>query len=277
VPKVMIERLTSKQANEVLAFLSQRPIHTVCLAGFVRDNGLESPLNRGSFYGYRNEAGELEGVALIGHATLLETRTDRALEAFAQKAQQCRNAFMIMGEQERVAEFWAYYSAEGQQMRLACRELLLAKNEPAELCQEVLGLRLATLDDLELTMPVHAVMAEAESGINPLETDPEGFRKRCARRIEQGRTWVLMKDGVLVFKADIQSETPDITYLEGVWVNPQLRGRDIGLTCLKQLEQTLLEHTSSVCLLVNEQNQEAQTFYRRAGYSLHAHYDTIFL
>jgi predicted GNAT family acetyltransferase len=120
-------------------------------------------------------------------------------------------------------------------------------------------------------------MAEAESGINPLETDPEGFRKRCARRIQQGRTWVLAKDGVLIFKADIQSETQDITYLEGVWVNPQLRGRDVGLTCLKQLEQTLLERTSSVCLLVNEQNQEAQTFYRRAGYSLHAHYDTIFL
>jgi tRNA modification GTPase len=73
---------------ETLDFLSQRPLHTVGLVGFIRDNGLVSERNRGTFYGCRNRQGKLEGVALIGHATLMETTTDRALQAFADLVRQ---------------------------------------------------------------------------------------------------------------------------------------------------------------------------------------------
>jgi hypothetical protein len=73
VPAVTVELLTAKDEIEVLAFLSQRPIHTFAMKSFIHDNGLVSPLNRGSFYGCRDINGHLEGVALVGHATLLET------------------------------------------------------------------------------------------------------------------------------------------------------------------------------------------------------------
>src|SRR5215208_6363229 len=74
---VTTEELKDEDKNEVLAFLEERPVHTVAMAGFIRDNGLVSPLNRGTFYGCRNSEGRLEGVALIGHATLIDARTDR--------------------------------------------------------------------------------------------------------------------------------------------------------------------------------------------------------
>src|SRR4026208_2095608 len=73
--EVITSRLTNAETAEALSFLSRRPIHTVAMAGFIHDNGLVSALNRGTFYGCRNSGGELEGVALIGHATLLETTT----------------------------------------------------------------------------------------------------------------------------------------------------------------------------------------------------------
>jgi len=75
--------LTTGEESEVLSFLSARPVHTVIMASFIRDNGLVSPLNRGTFYGCRDEEGRLVGVALIGHATLVETESDDALAAFA--------------------------------------------------------------------------------------------------------------------------------------------------------------------------------------------------
>lgn len=275
--KVRTELLHAEQETEVLNFLAQRPLHTVTLVGFIRDNGLVSPLNRGTFYGCRNRKGELEGVALIGHATLLETTTDRALEAFAEIAQKQPGTHMIMGEQQRIDEFWSYYSEGGQEMRLACRELLFELRCPIEVREEIPGLRLATLDDLDLIMPVHAQMAFDESGVNPLERDPEGFRKRCARRIEQGRTWVMIEDGQLAFKADIISDTPAVTYLEGVWTAQERRGQGFSLRCLSQLARTLLSRTQSICLLVNEQNQAAHYLYKRAGYKLRGIYDSIFL
>ncbi len=79
-----VEALSEDNKDEILDFLSQRPIHTVCMAGYIRDHGVVSDLNRGTFYGCRDEEGSLEGVALIGHAILLETQSEEALKAFAQ-------------------------------------------------------------------------------------------------------------------------------------------------------------------------------------------------
>jgi len=276
--EVTVGALVADETSEVLFFLERRPIHTVAMIGFIRDNGLVSPLNRGTFYGCRSRQGQLEGVALIGHATLMETTTDRALQAFAEIAQKCTNAHMIMGEQQRIDDFWNYYAEGGQQeMRLACRELLFQLQWPIQVHGQVPGLRPATAHDLDLMIPVQAQMAFDESGVNPLEKDPEGFRERCARRIEQGRSWVLVENGSLIFKAEVVSDTPEVIYLEGVWLNPDERGKGQGLRCMSQLARNLLSPSQSLCLFVNETNTAAQLFYKRAGYKLRSIYDTVFL
>ena len=100
-------------------------------------------------------------------------------------------------------------------------------------------------------------MAVAECGVNPLTTDPEGFRARCLRRIERGRIWVLVEGGKLLFKADIMAETPEAIYIEGVYVNRRHRQRGHGRRCLLELGQLLLSRSHSVCLLVNERNLAA--------------------
>jgi uncharacterized protein len=274
---VSVIQLTEEDRNEVLAFLAERPIHTVCLTGFIRDNGLVSPHNRGTFYGCRNSEGRLEGVALIGHATLIDARSARAMQEFGLVAQTHTSTHMIMGEVDAVELFWNYYADEGQEMRRACRELLFELRQAMEVPEEVGELRRANLSDLDQIVPVQAAMAEFESGINPFEVDPEGFRARCARRIDIGRTWVLEENGKLVFKADIQADTPDVIYLEGVWVAPAERGKGLGRKCMRQLCRDLLTRSKSVCLLVNEDSKRAHTFYRMCNFKLRGVYDSIFL
>jgi predicted GNAT family acetyltransferase len=269
-------RLTPEQETEVLAFLAERPIHTVIMAGFIRDNGLVSPLNRGTFYGYRDHTGRLRGVALIGHATLIEARIDAALAAFARVAQESPVAHMMMGEQEEIKQFWSYYSQDRQRPRLLCRELLFEQRWPVEVRTPVKGLRRATKEDLRLVIPAHARMAFEETRVNPLESDPRGFRMRCERRLERGRTWVWVEGERLIFKADVVAETPEATYLEGIYVNPEERFKGYGLRCVSQLTRTLLERNSSVCLLVNEQNRRAQSMYKKVGFRLRGCYDSIF-
>jgi predicted GNAT family acetyltransferase len=274
---VRLEPLGNSARSEVLAFLSARPIHTAYLSGLIRDNGLESFLNRGEFLGCRNYLGQLEGVALIGHAILMETVTDRALQAFAESAQSCRTAHLIMCEENRIDKFWGFYAQAGQEMSRACRELLYELRWPIEVSNQVCQLRQATADDLELLVPVHAEMAFEESGVNPWVRDPNGFVTRYARRIEQGRTWVLTEGERLIFKADVVSESPETTYIEGIWVNPESRGQGYGRSCMSQLARMLLWRTKSICLFVNDENEEARRFYHQAGYHLRSVYDTIFL
>jgi predicted GNAT family acetyltransferase len=269
-------RLQGGQEQETLAFLAERPIHTVIMAGFIRDNSLVSPHNRGSFYGYRDAQDRLKGVALIGHATLIEARVDAALAAFARVAQESPAAHMMMGEQEEIKQFWNYYAEDRRRPRLMFRELLFEQRWPVEVRAPVEGLRLATKDDLKLVIPVHAQMAFEATRVNPLASDPMGFRMRCERRAERDRTWVWVENDRLIFKADIVAETPEAVYLEGIYVNPQERCKGYGVRCISQLTRTLLERTTSVCLLVNEQNRRAQAMYKKAGYRLRACYDSIF-
>src|SRR6476660_4243095 len=132
VGSVSVDRLVNGEEAEVLAFLAQRPIHTVAMMSLINDNGLESSLNRGTFYGCRDLNGRLEGVALVGHATLMETVSDRALAALAQVARECPNTHLIMGEQERIADCWSHYSEAGRRQRLACREWLFEFSWPIE-------------------------------------------------------------------------------------------------------------------------------------------------
>ena len=96
----IISELSTADEAEVFEFLSARTIHTVFMASLIRDNGLVSPHNRGSFYACRDRYGLLEGVALLGHATVIEARSENALASFARLARNCLNARLIRGEQE---------------------------------------------------------------------------------------------------------------------------------------------------------------------------------
>ncbi len=87
-----VSELNTENTAEVQAFLSVRPVHTVVMSSFIADNGIVSELNRGKFYGYRNTAGKLEGVALIGHSTLVEARSDEAPEGSLPHRQKVRNS-----------------------------------------------------------------------------------------------------------------------------------------------------------------------------------------
>jgi uncharacterized protein len=272
-----VNRLAKEHEAEALTFLAMRPIHTAIMRGLIRDNGIVSPLNRGTFYAYCNWKGQLEGVALIGHVTLIEAASLPALEAFAGVARAASAVHVILAEREKAELFWKYYGPGGQNQRLLCRQLLFELRGHLQVFEPVRDLRQATLDELEQVMLVQAQMAFDEGGINPMEIDPRGFRLRCARRIEQGRVWVWVEGGRLIFKADILADMPEVNYLEGVWMNPQERGKGYGVRCMSQLGRQLLTRTKAVTVLVNEDAQQAQAFYRKAGCRLRGCYDTIYL
>jgi GNAT superfamily N-acetyltransferase len=229
-----IRPLDNGHKAEVLSFLAARPLHTFIKTSWIYDNGLTSSFNRGTFYGYRDPKGRLEGVALIGHITLFETQADSAVAAFAQLTQSCRSAHAVLSEENKISQFIAYYQKGGTTPRLVCRELLLEKRTVENL-NKVDSLRPARSEELDWVVPIHAQTAFEESGINPLDVDPAGFRERCARRIKQGRVWVAIEDERIKFKADIVSDTPNVVYVEGVYVSPEHRGNGYGASCMTQL------------------------------------------
>lgn len=272
-----VSELRRGDEEEVLQFLSMRPLHTVFMAGLINDNGLMSPSNRGSFYGCRGSFGQLEGVALIGHATIVEAANETAISSFAMLARRCQISHLIRAEREIIDKFWKYYAGDHMAARRICTELLFVQHGPLPLQETVTDLRPATLDDLEKVLAVNALMAFEEAGVSPLQKDPGGFRRRTARRIEQGRVWVLARDNRLIFKADVIARTPQVIYLEGVHVHPEERRKGFGSRCLTQLSSILLSQAKSICLTINKKNEAASSFYEKVGYTFQSDYETIYL
>src|SRR5262245_59725367 len=162
-----ISELGRKHEDEVLEFLSARPLHTAFMAGLIRDNGLLSPQNRGSFYGSRNVLGQLEGVALIGHATMVEAHTENSLMALARVARNCHNTHLIRGERNSVKVFWQYYAGAGREPRQICGEVLCELKATLPPAEDVPALRPATIDELEKVLAVNSAMAFEEGGTSP--------------------------------------------------------------------------------------------------------------
>ena len=271
-----ITELCRSDEAEVVEFLSARPVQTVYMMGLIRDNGLLSPKNRGSFYASRAYSGQLEAVALIGHVTMVEAHTESSLIGFARVARNCRGAHLIRGEQESINLFWTYYAGGATQPRFVSREHLFELTEPAQSVEDV-DLRPATMDDLEKVCAVNSAMAQEEGGSNPLKRDPSGFRSRTARRISQNRVWILAEDQRLVFKADVVSQTPAVTYLEGIYVHPEERRKGHARRCLTKLASMLLADTKSICLTVSDRNQKSGKLYEKVGFKFNCNYETIYL
>jgi len=120
-------------------------------------------------------------------------------------------------------------------------------------------------------------MVAGETGIKPLETEPDSFRDRCAARVNRGRVWICREADELIFKVDVLTEVPRISYIEGVWVNPAYRGWGICRQALNSLHQKLFTNGQTVCCFAETANQRAQDLYLKAGYQAKSVYSKIYL
>jgi predicted GNAT family acetyltransferase len=271
-----IQAFSGGHQDEVLAFLARRPIHTVFMSGLIRDNGLISFANRGTFYGSRDSEGCLTGVALIGPKTVIEANDDEAFKVFAGLAPNNLTSHLIRGEKEQIDYVLEKYNEAGRTPRLVSNELLLEQTKPAEGVMAEPRLRLAHSEDLESVISINAALAFEESGLNPLLQDGQGMWARTARRIDQGRVWILVEKERLMFKADIISETPETVFVEGVFVPKAERRKGYGLRCMTQLAHNLLGRFGSVCLVVNDDNYRARRFYDKLNFKNRSAYSTAY-
>ncbi len=262
-----VAELRAENTEEVQAFLSVRPVHTVVMSSFIVDNGIESDLNRGKFYGYRNESGMLEGVALIGHSTLVEARTDNALQALAVQARSSETPIhLVMSSGTAANDFWQGMTDGLKQPRLTCVEALFDVSFPFPVRKTDREVRHADISHLIEVAEAQAEVALIECGVDPMVKDREGFLKRVARRIEQNRVFVVTDGDELVFKADIIAETENVIYLEGVYVSEKYRGQGIGSECLAALTLELLNRGEHICMLSNVDFKGAHRSFEKAGY-----------
>jgi hypothetical protein len=239
--------------QQVLDFCARDPVERVFIEDVAR-RGL------GRFGAVAGDDGALEALCHVG-ANLVPS--GEGCERFADLAVH-GHARMIIGETRAVSALW---EAARDRMPVARDDRpgqpVYAIERPPPAGDS--GLRAATADDLELLLPACAAAHALELGVDPLERDPEGFRWRTLAQIDDGRSWLWVEDGVLLFKAESSAWTPRAVQVSQVWTDPGARGRGYASRGLRDLCRLLLRTTPTVTLFVRRDNAPAIALYDAIG------------
>ncbi len=248
----MSGKLIEPKRDQILRFCAEDPVERVFLEDVAR-RGL------GRFVGLA-EGRELLALCHVG---VNAVPSGRGCRAFAREVVRV-SPRMLIGEARAVSELW-----DDARSRLP-RPREDRPGQPVFVLRETpladpTGLRAATLDDLELLIPACAAAHQEELGVDPLRRDPDGFRWRTRQQIEEGRSWLWEKDGVILFKAEASAWTPSAVQLQQVWVDPPARRQGYAARGLRDLCRRLLEEVPSVCLFVRAENVAAIRLYETIG------------
>ena len=245
-------QLIEPSRGQILHFCADDPVERVFLEDVAR-RGL------GKFTGVVSD-GEL--VALC-HTGANVVPSGRDCGVFADEAVRAR-ARMLIGEQRAVSELW---EAVRRKLPRPREDRLGQPVYTISVVPEVgtSGLRPAGLSDLDLLVPACAAAHTVELGVDPLDRDADGFRWRTRAQIEEGRSWLWVEDGVILFKAEASAWTPGAVQLQQVWTDPQARRSGNASRGLRDLIRLLLERVPRVCLFVRADNVPAIALYETIG------------
>ena len=238
--------------RQILAFCAEDPVERVFLEDVARRG-----LGRFSALG---DDGRLTALCHVGANVV---PSGAGCDAFARAAAAGR-ARMVIGEEGAVSDLWA--AAAG----LMDKPREDRPGQPVYVLEEPpepggTGLREATLADLDLLVPACAAAHLEEIGIDPLEHDPDGFRWRTQAQIGEGRSWIWLEEGTILFKAEASAWTPGAVQLQQVWVDPSARRRGNAKRAMRDLCRRLLEQVPRVCLFVRPENVPAIRLYDSIG------------
>ncbi len=238
--------------RQILAFCAEDPVERVFLEDVARRR-----------IGRFAAAGDDRRLTALCHVGANVVPSGTGCGVFARAVARGR-ARMLIGEERAVTELWD----AAERLMSSPREdrpgqpVYVLERAPAE---GGTGLREATLADLPLLVPSCAAAHREEIGLDPLERDPDGFRWRTQAQIGEGRSWVWVENGTILFKAEASAWTPDAVQLQQVWVDPSVRNQGNARRAMRDLCRRLLGQVPRVCLFVRPENAPAIRVYESIG------------
>jgi uncharacterized protein len=249
--------------------LDRDPVANVFVAARLDSAGLD-PWRLGAEVWAHVVDGELAALCYAG-ANLVPVGADaEACRVFAEKARrQGRRCSSIVGPAGQVGLLWAMLEpAWGPARDVRPNQPLMAISEPPRIEPDPL-VRRVTASEIDILYPACVAMFTEEVGVSPANGDGGVlYRARVAELVAQGRAFARIEDGRVVFKAEVGAATSEVCQIQGVWVDPGLRGRGLangGMAAVVAQAQATIAPV--VSLYVNDFNLPARAAYKKVGFA----------
>ncbi len=262
--------LDTRDGADVRALLAQDPVADVFVSSRVQAVGVHRDRLGAELWGYLDPTGSVTALCYAG-ANLIPVRAGpEALWAFADRARrQGRRCSSLVGPADMVLPLWDLLAPHwGPARELRERQpLLTIAGEPAVAPDP--AVRLVRPGELELLLPACVAMFTEEVGVSPTAGGSgPAYRARVGELVRSGRAFARIEDGRVLFKAEVGASTGDICQVQGVWVDPALRGLGMGAAGMAAVVQLARRTVAPVVsLYVNDFNVAARQAYERVGFT----------
>jgi predicted GNAT family acetyltransferase len=265
----LLRVLDDRDLPAVLDLLDADPVGNVFVASRVNAAGLAPERLGAQMWGYGK--GSRPTALCYAGANLIPIAADGdALQAFAEHAiRQGRRCSSIVGPTELVAAIWEALEGHwGPAREVRMRQPLMMTTAYSPVPPDT-AVRRVRLEELELLLPASIAMFTEEVGISPVAGDGGAlYRARVRELVSKGRAFARFEDRHVVFKAEVGAATTAACQVQGVWVDPGLRGRGISIPGMAAVVAACLRDVAPiVSLYVNEFNAPARRAYERVGFT----------
>lgn len=269
----VLDRADLKAARTLLR---RDPVVDCFVAARVRDSGLRPDELGGQLWGWYRGS-ELVSMCYSG-ANLIPVQADpQALAAFAARAARLgRRCSSIVGPAESALALWAQLAGvwgPAREVR-ADQPLLVLDADPVIEADPLV--RPATEADFDVLLPAAVAMFTEEVGVSPLAGGGgPAYRARLADLIRRRRALLRVSEGQVVFKAELAAVSDSVSQVQGVWVDPQYRGRGVGARGMAAVAAYARRGAPVVSLYVNSHNVSARQAYERVGFRERGRFATV--
>jgi predicted GNAT family acetyltransferase len=265
-----------RDAAAVWRVLDHDPVGSCMVASRVADHGVDPHCIGGELWTRR---GVDESLCYAG-ANLIPLRGARAdLNAFADKAMSAtRRCSSLVGHAELVLAMWQRLEGAWGPARDVRESQPLMALRAMPSCPLDTEVRQVRPSELDAYLAASVDMFIGEVGVDPrLGDGGRGYRRRVANLIAAGRAWARFEHGEVVFKAEVGSQSPAVSQIQGVWVHPERRGRGLGSTGTATLAAVIVGTARIASLYVNGFNMVARATYERVGFTPVGTFATVLL
>jgi uncharacterized protein len=272
-----MRQLGESERATVERVLDRDPYAGAQIAERVAAHGLSWWRSDGRVYGY-GPSSAVESLIWSGAHLVPVCATPAAVAAFAELLSgEPRICSSIIGRSDAVLGLWDRLAAHwGPARDVRPDQPLLVADSEASINPDP-GVRLVANDEVDLLFPAAVAMYTEEVGVSPLQDDGgRGYRRRIAELVRARRAYARFHDGRVIFKAELAIVTRHTAQVQGVWVDPEFRGRGLAAAAMAAVTRDALRRVApTVSLYVNDYNTAARKAYARCGFTAAGTFATV--